>query len=58
MALIKVFKVIKSEYKEYDSNCTAKRDSSKMVLYHSTYLTWVQLTTEVVYSTVKQFPNC
>jgi hypothetical protein len=58
MALIKIFKVIKSEYSEYDSNCTAKKSSSKMVLYHSSDLTWVQIVTETVYSTVKQLPNC
>jgi len=43
MAPIKMIEVITSEYKEYDSDCTAKKHISKMVLYHSTDLTWVQL---------------
>jgi len=43
MALKKFIKVIKSEYKEYDSDCIAKKHISKMVLYHSTDLTWVQV---------------
>ena len=45
MLLIKMIKVGKSKYKRNDSNdwnCTAKKQISKMVLYHSTDLTWVQ----------------
>jgi hypothetical protein len=43
MVLLKMIEVIKSENKEYDSDCTTKKHISKMVLYHSTDLTWVQL---------------
>lgn len=43
MALIKLMKASKPKYKQYDSDCTAKKHISKMVLYQSTDLIWVQI---------------
>jgi hypothetical protein len=43
MALIELIKVGKSEYKDNDSLYTVKKQISKMMLYHSADLTWMQL---------------